>query len=316
MGFPPQGAVIVTEFSPVIVPTVKDWNRGFEKGDLSEWSAVDAEISTEDPYEGDYCCNLTKTGASITQTLDDPMPVNAVYEFSAWVKRPDGVSHFTLRMHHTDGTTNDVSGSLVTPGWQKVFFERSFMRTDKILSGISIRSYEGQVFVDNVTLALATEVVTGAVEASQATPENLQAEAIARPKGSIIRTGSETLPAVGSWVTVAEYAPLKDWKFEVTKILVSCSVDVLYRLRWNEVVISADQIFVTGGIPFTDWFPWDYEHMRGDREVSEEEYTGKKKFEIQASPPTDTEAGETVYAEIVGEAARSSRGPSTCRRSR
>lgn len=67
-------SVVVNPFAV----TVKDWNRDFELGDLSEWEAVDAEISEADPYEGDYCCNLTKTDASITQDLDDPMPVNAL----------------------------------------------------------------------------------------------------------------------------------------------------------------------------------------------------------------------------------------------
>ena len=73
---------VSVEVSP-LEPTVKDWNRGFELGALTEWTAVDAEISEADPYEGDYCCNLTKTAASITQTLDDPIPVNAIFEFSA-----------------------------------------------------------------------------------------------------------------------------------------------------------------------------------------------------------------------------------------
>ncbi|GAH32603.1 unnamed protein product, partial [marine sediment metagenome] len=48
--------------SPVQI-TLKDWNRGFELGDLTEWTPVNTEISTDDPYEGTFCVNLTQTGA-------------------------------------------------------------------------------------------------------------------------------------------------------------------------------------------------------------------------------------------------------------
>lgn len=149
--------------------TLKDWNRNFELGDLSEWTYVDAEISIEDPKEPPFCVNLTQTGAYILQTLDEPVPVNSVYEFSIWLKRPEGVtSRYILRMHHTDGTTNDVNGALELDGWQRIYFERSMMWADKILLAISIRSYEpdgGQLFVDSMFLGLATEIISGAVDA-------------------------------------------------------------------------------------------------------------------------------------------------------
>lgn len=153
----------------IVEITLKDWNRDFLAGTLEEWSYVDAEISREDPYSGLFCVDLTQTGAYILQRLDDPVPVNSVYEFSTWVRRPNGVvAHFVLRMHHTDGTTNDVAGSLTSDGWERVFFERSMMWADKILSAISIRSYDvdgGQLFVDSMFLGLATEIITGSVDA-------------------------------------------------------------------------------------------------------------------------------------------------------
>ncbi len=270
----------------------KDWNRGFELGDLSEWTPSDAEISEADPYAGDYCCNLTVDDAYILQTLDEPMPMNAVYEFSAWVKRPNGVSHFILRMHHTDGTTNDVAGSLVRAGWQRMYFERSWMRADKILSAISVRSYEGQVFVDNVFLGLAGEIVTGAVDVSQGVPRALQGEMIARPmgfemdgypkKGSVL-TGAD-------WAMVVEYLVPENYKYMLSKILVSCPEDVMYRIRWGGTVKSAE-VYVTGGIPFTDWFPWGYIKMWGD---------GVKKIDIQVKYPAGG-AAATCHAELIGE---------------
>jgi len=283
----------------IVEITLKDWNRDFAEGTLVEWSYVNAEISTEDPYEGDFCVDLTETGAYILQTLDEPVPGSAVYEFSAWMRRPTGVAaHFILRMHHTDGTVSDAVGSLIREGWRRMYFGRSFMNTSKILSAVSVRSYEpggGRFFVDKIFLGIANEIIAGSVETLQAIPENLQAEVIARPKGGVriianaLTTGAWTVLGAGT-DNVAEYIVPDDWKFELAKILVSCPEDVMYRLRWGTSVISPE-VFVTGGIPFTDWFPWDYEHMRGD---------GTKTFNIQVRYPAGgVEA--MCHAEIVGE---------------
>jgi len=276
----------------IVEITLKDWNRDFTEGTLVEWSYVNAEISTEDPHEGDYCVDLTETGAYILQTLDEPVPVSAVYEFSAWMRRPTGVAaSFTLRMHHTDGTVSDAVGSLVREGWRRMYFGRSFMNTSKILSAVSVRSYEpggGRFFVDKIFLGIANEIIAGSVETLQANPENLQAEVIARPKGGVLETDSITTTV--AYQTVVEYTVPDDYKFELAKILISCPENVEYRLRWGTSVISA-VVFVTGGIPFTDWFPWDYEHMRGD---------DTKTFNIQVRFPADGEAA-VCHAEIVGE---------------
>jgi len=272
--------------------TLKDWNRDFTEGTLVEWVYANAEISTLDPYEGDFCVDLTETGAYIKQTLDEPVPVYAVYEFSAWVRRHVGTSQYTLRMHHTDGTYNDVNG-VVTAPWRRIYFERSMMNTSKILDAVSIRSYAGRLFVDNIFLGIANEVIAGSVETLQAIPRSLQAEVIARPKGGVLRTGFINInTAWADFVTVVEYTVPDDYKFELAKILVSCPEDVRYRLRWGTTVISAE-VFVTGGIPFTDWFPWDYypERMHGD---------GTRTFQIQVIDPTGAAAG-MCHAEIVGE---------------
>jgi len=97
--------------------TLKEWNRDFSLGNLDVWATVNAVISTEDPHLGDYCCDLTETGASIIQTLDEPVPVNAVYEFSAWVKKANAVFHYQLVMFHTDGTTRTAEGSITGEEW-------------------------------------------------------------------------------------------------------------------------------------------------------------------------------------------------------
>ena len=287
--------------SPIQI-TLREWNRDFAEGTLEAWTYVDAEISTEDPYEGDFCVELTETGAYIFQTLDEPVPVYAVYEFSVWLKRKVSGDSYTLRMHHTDGTTNDVSGVLTSDDWQRIYFERSMMDTSKILSAVSVRSYEGHFFADKIFLGIATEVIAGSVESLQTIPRSLQAEVIARPKGyemtGFPKTGSVATSAT-EWRTVtgAQYTPEDKYKFMLTKILVSCPSDVLYRLCWGEPpfsdddVFSAAQVFVTGGIPFTDWFPWGYHRFWGD---------GERTFEIQVRAPTADDE-DTCYAEIVGE---------------
>ena len=129
----------------------------------------------------------------------------------------------------------------------------------------------------------------------QATPASLQGEMIARPKGDVLVKAFDDTEA--DWTVVgegtdevAEYTVPNDFKFELAKILVSCPNDMLYRLRWNEVVISAE-VYVTGGIPFTDWFPWDYYNMRGD---------GVTTFDIQVMFPAGGAAAE-CHVEIVGE---------------
>jgi len=279
------------EVSPVIT-TIRDWNRGFELGALTEWTAVDAEISTVDPYEGDYCCRLEDTDSSITQTLDDPMPVNALFEFSAWFKRKASGDAVILQMNHTDGTTNQVGASLTSAEWTRFYFGRAQMRGDKILSGITLLSESGDFYVDQVRLGLATEIVTGAVDVSQGVPRVLQGEMIARPMGfemdGFPKKGNVT--TTDTYATVVEYQVPANYKYMLSKILVSCPEDVMYRIRWGGTVKSAE-VYVTGGIPFTDWFPWGYIKMWGD---------GTDKIDIQVKYPSGGAAAD-CHAEIVGE---------------
>jgi len=276
---------VSVEVNPFVV-TVKDWNRDFELGNLNEWAAVDAEISTVDPYEGDYCCNLEDTDSSITQTLDDPIPVNAISEFSAWVKRPNGVTHYLLRMIHTDGTTNDVAGSLVAAGWTRAYFDRSLMWPGKILAGIAILSYEGQVFVDKVVLAIAAEIITGTIEVTQATPESLQGELRPRPKGGVLETGSDTTAA--GYATIASVTVTDDKEFQLSKVVVSVEYATWIKYRWDAGDISCERLMDEKTI-LLEHFPWDYEDMEGD---------GAKAFDVQAK--YYEEAG-LVNVEIVGE---------------
>lgn len=119
-------------------------------------------------------------------------------------------------------------------------------------------------------------------------PEGEEAITIARPKGGVLEKGSIT--TTGSYQTVASRVVTNGKTLQLAKIIVSCDEDVIYKLRWDGTDISAE-IYVSGGIPFTDWFPWDYYAMAGD---------GAKAFDIQAKFPSGGSAG-TCHAEIVGE---------------
>lgn len=142
---------------------------------------------------------------------------------------------------------------------------------------------------DGTRTPLLTDIKGRAIiVVKQLTAADLQAEVIARPKGGVLEKGSVTTTA--SYVTVANHTVTKDKTLQLAKILVSCPEDVMYQLKWAGSVISAE-VYVTSKIPFTDWFPWDYETMEGD---------GSKKFEIQVKYPSGG-AAATCHAEIVGE---------------
>ena len=64
----------------------------------------------------------------------------------------------------------------------------------------------------------------------------------------------------------------------------------MYRIRFGGTVKSAE-VYVTGGIPFTDWFPWGWTKMWGD---------DVKKIDIQVKFPAGG-AAATCHAELVGE---------------
>lgn len=273
--------------SPLSIVT-KDWNRGFEKGDLSEWTATDAEISAVQPHTGSYCCKLKGTGAKIVQTLTDPVPVLGVLLLRVWGRSAAETNLLKVTMNHSDGTVNEFANTIFPSAWQDYMIPPSMMSRDKFLSGITIESAAGELYVDTISLVLATDLVTGSVEVSQATPPNLQAEATARPKGGVLVKGSATTTA--AYATVAEYTVPTDYKLELAKILVSCPNDVMYQLLWNGTVISPE-VYVAGKVPFTDWFPWEYKYMRGD---------GSKKFQLQVKYPTGG-AAATCHAEIIGE---------------
>lgn len=111
---------------------------------------------------------------------------------------------------------------------------------------------------------------------------------VPRPKGGELAKGSVT--TTDTYAVVASHIVTDGKELQLAKILVSCPEDVMYRLKWDGTVISAE-VFVYRGVPFTDWFPWDYYDMPGD---------GSKKFEVEVKFPSGGVAA-TCHVEIVGE---------------
>lgn len=109
---------------------------------------------------------------------------------------------------------------------------------------------------------------------------------IPRPKGGVSEKGTATTTA--TYATVVEYAVTNGKAFQLAKITVACKENTWIKIRWNSADISIEYL-VSGAVPFTDWFPWDWKTISGD---------GAKKIDIQAK--YDSAAGD-VYAEIVGE---------------
>jgi len=126
------------------------------------------------------------------------------------------------------------------------------------------------------------------LEVTQLTRSNMQVEAVARPKGGIRDKGSVT--TTGAYQTLVSRTVTNGKTFQLAKILISCSEDVQYKLRWGGSDISAE-IIVPANTPWTDWFPWEAYDMDGD---------GTKAFDIQVKYPSGGYAA-SCYAEYMGE---------------
>jgi len=118
---------------------------------------------------------------------------------------------------------------------------------------------------------------------------------IPKPTGPIAQKGSLATPTT-TYATVVSYTPNKDKRFQLTKIVVSCSEDIIVQLTWKGEAVTIPY-YVMAKLPFSDWFPQDYylvtheEYFKGD---------GNTKLELKAKIPSGGTAAE-VNAEIVGE---------------
>jgi len=174
-----------------IVPVVTTKNRDFELGTLENWTAVDAVISEVEPYAGSYCCELEGDGSSITQTLDNLVPMNAVWAIHCLAKRK-ALAGCKITIIHTDGSEADVKlQSLTTDEWTHVWTEKAQMLPTKIMSGFRIEATTAGMYIDNVAVGIATQIVSGTVEVTTNVPD----PSVVNPKkyeGSVATVGVPT----------------------------------------------------------------------------------------------------------------------------
>ena len=108
---------------------------------------------------------------------------------------------------------------------------------------------------------------------------------IPRPIGKISGLGdTDTDETAAVEITVT-----KGKTFHLAKVTLSSDVTCQAYIRWNGERISAIY-FLSANLPFTDWFPWDWNPCLGD---------GSKKIDV-FTPNVGT-AGGTLYGELSGE---------------
>jgi len=117
-------------------------------------------------------------------------------------------------------------------------------------------------------------------------PEEL-GRVIPVPLGSIVKRGTLD-PTTDVYQDVASHVVTADKTFHLCKIVVSVNRGTWIRIMWDAEQIYPD-VLVVRGIPFTDFFPWDWNPLTGD---------GVKAIKIQAK--YEATAGR-VDAELVGE---------------
>lgn len=119
-----------------------------------------------------------------------------------------------------------------------------------------------------------------------------RSDVIPRPKGTITVKGSVATGASYADVGDCKRTVTKDKTFQPTKITVSCSEDAVVKIVFGTTDISIEYT-VMGKLPFTDWFPleWNRDNLKGD---------GSKQIKIQAKYPSGG-ATATLYAELSGE---------------
>lgn len=182
-----------------------------------------------------------------------------------------------------------------------------FSRRDKLLEYIAVTDRQIldmlATWLTSQGIAVPPTVVvrpTPTIEAPMIPPPAVpgfppEIRVIPKPTGPIVAQGSLAAPTT-SYAAVVSYTPTKDKRFQLTKITVSCSEDIIVQLTWGGDAITVP-CYVMAKLPFTDWFPLDY------HAVTHEQFfkgNGNTKLELKVKIPSGGTAAE-VNAEIVGE---------------
>lgn len=120
-------------------------------------------------------------------------------------------------------------------------------------------------------------------------------QVIAKPEGSIRDNGSIVSGSMTeTYQTIAKLKPTEGLKFNLAKIVVSCSEDILAKVRWQSKDLTPEY-YIVGKAPFVEWFPWGY------RTKDNKDIIGDgSELELQVKLPSGGTAAD-CFAEIVGE---------------
>jgi len=168
--------------------------------------------------------------------------------------------------------------------------------TDRLIADALIAWLSAQGITVPPTVIVAPPTIVAPTPPPPAVPGiPPEMRVIPKPTGPIVAQGSLAAPTT-SYTVVAELTPNKDKRFQLTKIAVSCSEDIIVQLYWGGEALSIPY-YVMAKLPFTDWFPLDY------HAITHEQYlkgNGNTKLSLKAKIPSGGTAAE-VNGEIVGE---------------
>lgn len=169
-------------------------------------------------------------------------------------------------------------------------------KTDQQIVAVLVAWLKAQDITVPPSLEVTVEVPT---IPTVITPETAQVGIGVRvtpsPTGEIVAKGN-LAASTTAFQTVAEYTVTKGKRFQLAKIVASCSEDIIVQVYWGAEAISIPY-FVMAKLPFTDWFPINYylttheEYLKGN---------GNTKILLKAKYPSGGSAAE-VDGEIVGE---------------
>jgi len=139
--------------------------------------------------------------------------------------------------------------------------------------------------VETITREVARETITEIREVIR--------EVIPKPTGALRHYAS--LTTTSSYQTVAKIKPHQGMKFKLTKIIVSCSEDVMFQLYWQKQDLGPET-FVMAKLPFTDWYPYGY-RTKEDKDLVGD---GSAEIELKVKYPSGGTAA-TCYGELSGD---------------
>jgi len=194
----------------------------------------------------------------------------------------DLLSHFISR-------TDELLGYLAESEKRREIRDQKMLEALEAIAGKAppevVISPATRELVETITRQVVTETVTEIKE--------IVKEVIPKPQGSLRDYGSVTTTA--DYARVAKIKVSQGKKFKLTKILVSCSEDVMFKLTWAGQDLGPE-VYVMAKLPFSDWFPYGYKTKDNKDLVGD----GSQLIEIQVKYPSGGTAA-TCYGELSGD---------------